>query len=68
LKNERRVIKDRDSSVFKSAPPENLPVRKMNEPRVIIRRPVPQQQPGGQPQPQKKTSEEEKKRRTDRER
>jgi FecR protein len=66
FKNERRVIKDRDASVFKTAPPENLPVRKMREPRVIIRKPVPQ--PGGQPQPQKKTREEEKERRTDRER
>jgi hypothetical protein len=68
LQHERRVIKNRDSSVFQQAPPENLPVRKMHEPRVIIRRPVPQQQPGVQPQPQKKTREEEKERRTDRER
>jgi hypothetical protein len=70
LQNERRVIKNRDASVFQQAPPENLPVRKMREPRVINRRPVPQQQPGGQPQPQpqKKTREEEKERRMDRER
>jgi hypothetical protein len=68
FKNERRVIKDRDASVFKPAPPENLPVRKTREPRVIIRKPVPQQQPGGQPQPQKKNREEEKERRLERER
>jgi uncharacterized protein DUF6600/FecR-like protein len=68
LKNERRVIKNRDSSVFKPAPPENLPVRKLREPRVIERRPVPQQQPGGQPQQpvKKKDHDEEKERRRER--
>jgi hypothetical protein len=43
MKNERRLVKDRDASVFRPQPPENLPVRKMNEPRVIKREP-------GQPQ------------------
>jgi hypothetical protein len=45
MKNERRLVKDRDASVFRPQPPENLPVRKMNEPRVIMRKPQ---------QPQKK--------------
>ncbi len=64
LQNERRLIKDRDASVFKPVPPENLPVRKMREPKVIIRKPAPQPQPGGQPQqPKKKNHEEEKERR-----
>jgi len=67
LKNERRVIKDRDASVFRTAPPENLPVRRMREPRVIIRRPVPQQPSGGAPQqPQKIKRDEEKERRQER--
>ncbi|HEX9112746.1 MAG TPA: DUF6600 domain-containing protein [Nitrospirota bacterium] len=66
LKNERRVIRDRDASVFKPATPENLPVRKMREPRVIIRRPAPQQQPGGQPQQPVKKKEEEKRERRER--
>jgi hypothetical protein len=68
LKNERPVIRDRGASVFKPAPPENLPVRKMREPRVIIRRPAPQQQPGGQPQQpvKKKDNEEERERRRER--
>ncbi len=40
LKNERRLVKDREASVFKPQQPENLPVRKLNEPRVIIRKPA----------------------------
>ena len=51
LKNERRLVKQRESSVFHAQPPENLPVKKQSEPRVIIRKPAPvQQQGGGQPQ------------------
>jgi hypothetical protein len=55
LKNERRLVKEREASVFKTQPPENLPVRRSNEPKVIKRKPVPQQeeQPRQQ-QPQKK--------------
>ena len=44
MKNERRLIREREASVFRSQPPENLPVTKMREPRVIIRK------PGQQPQ------------------
>ncbi len=40
LKNERRLVKDRDASVFRPRSPENLPVRKMNEPRESIRKPA----------------------------
>ena len=43
LKNERRLIKEREASVFRSQPPENLPVRKMREPRVINRKQEQQQ-------------------------
>jgi hypothetical protein len=59
LKNERRLVKEREASVFKTQPPENLPVRRSNEPKVIKRKPVLQQ--GEQPrqqQPQKKDREE----------
>ncbi len=52
MKQERPLVKQRESSVFRPQQPENLPVRKSNEPRVIKRRPVPQQQPGGQGQKQ----------------
>ena len=43
LKNERRLVQEREASVFKTQPPENLPVRKSNEPKVINRKPVKQQ-------------------------
>jgi hypothetical protein len=59
MKNERRLVKERDASVFKPQPPENLPVKRSNEPRVINRKPIPQQ--GEQPrqqQPQKNDREE----------
>jgi hypothetical protein len=49
LKNERRMVKEREGSVFRSQPPENLPVKKMPEPRPIIRaKPVQPQQTDGQ--------------------
>jgi hypothetical protein len=48
MKNERRLIKEREASVFRPQPPENLPVRKMREPKTIIRKPSQQSQ-----QPQK---------------
>jgi hypothetical protein len=52
LKNERRLVKERDASVFKPQPPENLPVRRSNEPKVIERRPSTAPQPRVQPQKQ----------------
>ena len=39
MKNERRVVKEREASVFRPQPPENLTVRKMKEPKMIIRKP-----------------------------
>ena len=62
LKNERRLVKEREASVFHAQPPESLPVRKQSEPRVIIRKPAlvqkkggEQPQDGGQPQKNKPT-------------
>jgi hypothetical protein len=43
MKNERRLVKERDASVFKPQPPEKLPVKRSDEPRVVNRKPVPQQ-------------------------
>jgi hypothetical protein len=57
LKNERRLVKEREASVFKTQPPENLPVRRSNEPKVIERRPSTAPKQGERPpqqQPQKK--------------
>ncbi len=45
LRNERRMVRERDASVFRAHPPENLPVKRSNEPRVIIRNPS--HQPAG---------------------
>jgi hypothetical protein len=58
MKQERRVVKERESSVFRQQQPENLPVRKMKEPREINRRPAaaPQKQ-----QKQQKQNREERK-------
>jgi hypothetical protein len=42
MKNERRVVKERESSVFRPQQPENLPVKKSKTPRAIIRKQVPQ--------------------------
>ncbi len=50
MKNERRLVKERDASVFKPQTPENLPVKRSNEPRVINRKSAPQQ--GEQPRQQ----------------
>jgi hypothetical protein len=51
MKQERRLVKERESSVFKPQQPENLPVRRSNEPREIKRRPAqPQQSEQGQKQ------------------
>lgn len=46
MKNERRVVRERDASVFKPQQPDNLPVRKLNKPKAIIRKPVEQKQAG----------------------
>jgi hypothetical protein len=43
VKKDRKLVKERDSSVFSQQPPANLPVTKMREPRVINREPVHQQ-------------------------
>ena len=55
LKNERPLVKQRESSVFRPQQPENLPVKKLNEPRVIKRDQRQQEE-----QPQKKDREERK--------
>ncbi len=49
MKQERRVVKERESSVFMQRQPENLPVRRSREPREIKRQIAPQQ-PGVQRQ------------------
>jgi hypothetical protein len=38
MKQERRLVKERESSVFRSQPPQDLPVRRSSEPREIKRR------------------------------
>jgi hypothetical protein len=54
LKNERRLVRERDGSVFQSQPPESMPVKKMSEPRPIIRKKPeqPQQTDGRNPKKQ----------------
>jgi hypothetical protein len=47
LKHERRLVKEQDASVFRQQAPASLPVKRSNEPRVIIRTPS-QQQAGEQ--------------------
>ncbi len=49
MKQERRVVRERESSVFMQRRPENLPVRKSHEPREI-RRPAATPQAGRQRQ------------------
>ncbi|NTW67700.1 MAG: hypothetical protein HGB21_15555, partial [Nitrospirae bacterium] len=46
LKQERRLVKEQDASVFRQQAPANLPVKRSNEPRVIIR--TPHKQPTAQ--------------------
>jgi len=43
MKNERRLVKDRESSVFKQEAPEHLNVNRSNEPKKIIRKWAPYQ-------------------------
>ena len=54
MKQERPLVKQRESSVFRPQQPENLPVKRSHEPREIKRRPAQPQQSGGQGQPQKR--------------
>jgi hypothetical protein len=48
LKAQRKLIKEKEGSVFKAGPSQNLPVKKMTEPKVIIRKP--ETKPGEQPE------------------
>lgn len=50
LKAQRKLIKEKEGSVFKAGPSQNLPVKKMTEPKVIMRKPA--SQPATQPKPQ----------------
>jgi len=43
LKSERRLVREREGSVFRQQSPENLPVKRSNEPKVIKRQPTKQQ-------------------------
>ncbi|HSQ78879.1 MAG TPA: hypothetical protein VLN91_08295, partial [Nitrospirota bacterium] len=52
MKQERRLVKERESSVFRPQQPENMPVRKSHEPREIKRGPTQPQQPRVQGQKQ----------------
>ena len=38
VKSERPLARERNSSVFRTTPPEDLPVKKMKEPRQVIRK------------------------------
>ena len=65
LKNERKLVKEREGSVFRQQAPENLPVKRSNEPKVIIRNPAKQQgeqKPARQPDEQKQKKEHDEKR------
>jgi hypothetical protein len=46
LKHERRLVREQDASVFRQQAPANLPVKRSNDPRVIIR--TPPKQPAAQ--------------------
>jgi hypothetical protein len=64
-KSERRLVKEREGSVFRQQAPENLPVKRSNEPKVIIRNPVKQhgeQKRAKQPDEQKQKKEYDEKR------
>ncbi|HUI67864.1 MAG TPA: hypothetical protein VL087_06610 [Nitrospirota bacterium] len=59
MKNVRRLVRERDASVFKPKRPENLPAKRSNEHKANNRKPMPQQ--GEQPrhqQPPKNNSAE----------
>ena len=49
VKNERRVVKEREASVFSPQPPVSLPVKRLPEPRQIMRPQV--RAPGAHAQP-----------------
>jgi hypothetical protein len=61
LKNERPLVKQRESSVFRPQQPQNLPVKKLNEPKIIKRKPGPPPQ-GEQPQKLDRDKQKEKQR------
>jgi len=46
LDDEERLVKEQDASVFRQQSPANLPLKRSNEPRVIIR--TPPKQPAAQ--------------------
>lgn len=54
LRNERRLVKEREGSVFRQQVPENLPVRRSNEPKAINRNPAKQ---NGEQKPKKEHDE-----------
>jgi hypothetical protein len=61
MKQERRLVKKRESSVFRPQQPENLPVKRSREPREIKRQqPPPQRQSGKQGEKQKQNRGEQK--------
>lgn len=53
VKVQRRFVKEKEESAFKPERPAELPVRKMPEPKVIIRKPMPQQAPEPEQKQQK---------------
>jgi hypothetical protein len=53
------MVRERDASVFRPQPPENLPVKRSNQPRVIIRNPA--KQPVGQQQNEREEKREQRK-------
>jgi len=54
LKKERRLVKEPEGSVFRQQAPENLPVKRSNEPKTIIRKPA---KPSGEQKKQKEPDE-----------
>ena len=58
LKNQRRLVKEPDASVFRQQTPANLPVKQSKEPRTIIRKPA--KQPGEQKEEKEKKNQGEK--------
>ncbi len=41
MKTERKLVRERNASAFKPSPAENLQIKQMKAPKVIIRKPVP---------------------------
>jgi len=59
LKNERKLVKEREGSVFKQQAPEELPVKRSTEHKVINRAPSKQH---GEQQPKNEHNEHDEKR------